>query len=192
MWYCQHCEKEFVHQSGLSRHVRLVHRKQVEEEEEQMDEEEKSESEAESESENETDNDSSTEEEKADEELTAEDAKRSEKSEAAWTELIQTALAKFKDDGLTNEDLLSDSYFLNQTVPAVMELFDKRMSQCRSMRNSILYEALKKEREYLIDEKGYSKWEAKLKALDNRKYLLRGSIKQALENAEEEYAWQKG
>ena len=136
----------------------------------------------ESENENEINNDSSTEEEKADEELTAEDAKRSAKSEAAWTELIQTAVAKLKDDGLTNEDLLSDQYFLNQTVPTVMELFDKRMSQCRNMKKSILYEALKKEQDYLIDEKGYSKWEAKLKALDNRKYLLRGSIRQALQN----------
>jgi hypothetical protein len=183
MWHCQLCEKEFAHRSSLSRHIRFAHQKRVEEkeEEEQMDEEEEEEEEEED-SESENEKDTSSEFEKEEEELSEEDARRSAESAAAWIELIQTAVAKLKQDGMSDEDLLSEQNFLTVTVPVVMELFDKRVKQCHQMKNSILYEALKEEEKYLVDEKGYSKWEAKLKALDNRKYLLLSSFRKALEN----------
>jgi hypothetical protein len=91
MWCCQHCEKEFVHQSSLCRHVRFAHQKRLaeQEKEEKLAEDGK----PENKTENEIEKESFPESEKEEKELN-EKVARSAQSAAAWIELIQIAVAK--------------------------------------------------------------------------------------------------
>ena len=162
MWYCDHCDKEFVYQSGLSRYVRLKHRKE-DEEDEKTDEEE-----------TETEGNSS-------EDDSDEDERKDSVASSAWKEIITGTAEKLKEShNLTVEELLSDEYLLPLTIPTVMRLAFKKVEEGRMLTTTRLYKTVKKEEDTLVKKKDYPRWEAHLKAMENRKYYIKGCLEHFL------------
>ena len=94
---------------------------------------------------------------------------------------IRTAADALKETyNLTSEELLEDENLVPRTITTIFGLVYKQIEEIKLIKETNLYKAVKEEENHLVDDKGYSRWEARLKALENRKYLIKDEIEDVL------------
>ena len=179
MFYCEHCGKPFAHYAGLGNHLKLKHSSRSPRSESMEDEE--------------NDTMKEEEEEKEDDEQTESESEDEEKKDAetrmTWKKIILSAAEDLKETyNLTNEELLKEENLVPRTITTIFDDVSNRIKEVKLLKGTDLYKTVKEEENRLVDEQDYPRWEARLKALENRKYYIKDNLEAVLlpESDEEE------
>ena len=124
----------------------------------------------------------STESESEDEEIKDAEAR------ATWKKIILSTAEALKDThNLTNEELLEEENLVPRTITTIFDVVSQRIKEVKLLQRTDLYKTLKEEENRLVDEQEYPRWEARLKALENRKYYIKDNLEAVLlEETEDE------
>ena len=124
----------------------------------------------------------STESESEDEEIKDAEAR------ATWKKIILSTAETLKDThNLTNEELLEEENLVPRTITTIFDVVSQRIKEVKLLQRTDLYKTLKEEENRLVDEQEYPRWEARLKALENRKYYIKDNLEAVLlEETEDE------